>query len=265
MTNGTLGKFVQDIAQMGMGGACKPEFKLGAERKYELFYVPFENINHDARLVLVGITPGPTQIEMAYDRVQKLLRLGMVHEQILADVKKIAAFGGPRMRPNLVKMLNHFGFGAFLGISDINSLWEENAYLLHATSVIPHAAFSNKKPFCGSFAEIMRSSLLKECFLDSFVESLSQINDEALYVALGPTPRAALEWCVENGHLNRGQVMGEFAHPSAAGGSRVPYYLREKSRASLTLRDPVLGSCEKLDSAYEEMRRSVQMCSSQAG
>ena len=168
------------------------------------------------------------------------------------------------MRPNLVKMLNHFGFDEFLGISDVNSLWEENASLLHATSVIPHAAFVNKKPFARSFDEIIASSLLKGCFLDSFVASLSRINGGALYVALGPTPRSALEWCVANGQLGRQQVMGEFAHPSTAGGSRVPYYLREKSRDCLNSRDPVRGSCDKLDRAYEEMLYSVQMWRSHA-
>lgn len=266
MSHDLFAKFAPHIERLGESGLDAPELCLGSDNQYKLQYIPFEHVNSGARLVLVGITPGPDQIKLAYRRTQELLRKGLGREQILLDVKKIAAFGGPNMRPNLVQMLNHFGFGNLLGIDDVNSLWAESAHLLHSTSIIPHAAFAKKtgKPFAESFLRVKKSSLLWKCFLEAFIPTLSEINRKARYVALGPTPGEALNWCVANGYLESWQVLGQFAHPSRNGGSQVPYFLRQRTRGQLKAGDPVLRRCDRLDRAYEEMQRSVEAWRSSA-
>jgi hypothetical protein len=112
--------------------------------------------------------------------------------------------------------------------------------------------------FAGSFDEVLKSNVLRECFEDCFVPSVGELGDHALYVGLGPTPHAALEWCVEHGMVARRQVLGAFAHPSTSSGSQVNYYLREKMREEFTPGDPVLYRCAWLDTAYAQMRESVE-------
>lgn len=249
--------FAQQIQLVGASGVNMPDFSLGREGRYELRYIPFEHVNRAARLVIVGITPGPIQIKLAYSKAQALLRAGLDKETILTQVKNAGSFGGPRMRPNLVRMLEHFRFGELLGIQDVSRLWGTDAHLLHSTSVVPYAAFENGKDFKGSFDQVLRSPLLKQCFLDYFVLSLQRLSGEALYVALGECPKAALDWCVSQGHLRPDQVLGAFCHPSTNGGSTIKVYLREKSADELSACDPVRHRVKTLNQDYERMRKAT--------
>lgn len=249
--------FAGALAKFGAKGAESPEFEIGAIGRYSIRYIPFEHVNRHARLVIVGITPGNNQLRLAYAAAQSLLLAGASPENILRQVKKEATFGGPMMRPNLLRMLRHFRFEQLLGIDDVESLWREDAGLLHATSVVPNAAFENGEMFSGSFADVMNSSLLRECFEDCFLASLKEIRKNALYVGLGPCPREALAYCVKTGVIDHTQVLGAFCHPSGSGGSKTKYYLREKRRETLNDRDPTLRQTAWLDAAYEEMRAST--------
>ncbi|WP_321796479.1 hypothetical protein [Caballeronia sp. J97] len=249
--------FFDELRRAGAGGINAPQFSLGQAGAYELRYIPFEYVNHHAKLVIVGITPGNTQLSLAYGKAQELLRQGHPTDLILREVKKVGAFGGPSMRPNLLKMLRHFRFEHLLGIADVESLWGSDADLLHSTSVVPHAAFKNGKMFSGRFDEVLASPLLRECFHDCFVPSVEEMKSEALFVGLGPCPEAALEWCVQQGALRRNQVLGSFCHPSSAGGSTTRYYLREVAKHELGANNPVLRRTEWLDRAYDRMHAST--------
>ena len=118
------------------------------------------------------------------------------------------------MRPNLIKMLRAFDFGRLLSIDDPAELWGRSAGLMHATSVVPHAAFRGGRPFAGSFEDVLGSRVMRSSFERDFAATLPLISPEAYYVALGPTPLAALDWCAAHGLLQAEQVLGAFAHPS---------------------------------------------------
>lgn len=257
MERNMFARFAGDLKHLGAGNVRAPGFSLGRDRQYDLQYIPFEHVNRDARIVIVGITPGNNQLDLAYGKAQELLKAGRPEENILIEIKKTGAFGGPSMKPNLLKMLRHFQFEKLLGIDDVDTLWGGNADLLHSTSVIPHAAFKAGERFSGSFEEVMDSPLLKQCFLDCFVPAAREINRDALFVALGPCPQAALQWCVKEGVLQQEQVLGSFCHPSSAGGSMTRYYLRGVSKDELNPRNPVRSRCDWLDQAYEQMRAAT--------
>jgi hypothetical protein len=245
------------LRKSGASAVRHPDTLLAKESPYEVFYIPFEHVNRRARLVIVGITPGMNQLEMAYAEAQRLLYLGMSHADILEAVKTLAAFGGEAMRPNLLRMLRHFNFAKMLEISDEADLWDGASALLHSTSVVPHAAFKNGKMFSGSFDEIIKVGALRERFEKDFVPTLSELADDALYVALGKTPYDALKHCVEMGVVRENQLLGALAHPSRSGGSQVAVYLGEKTLADLDPADPVRGRVEWLTAAYAGMRSAA--------
>jgi hypothetical protein len=222
----------------------------------ELFYVPFEHMNCRARLVIVGITPGPTQLELAYETAHARLRAGLPDDLVLELAKKEGSFGGDTMRPNLIKMLECFGIPELLGVGNANDLWGVSWRDLHATSVIPHAAFRNGNPFAGSFQDVLGTKPFRECFERDFAATLPLISHEARYIALGPTPLEALDWCSKRGLLKPEQVLGAFAHPSSRGGSQVAVYLGEKPIEALSPKDPVKNRKWLLPLA-ERMLRSV--------
>jgi len=71
----------------------------------KIYYAPFDQINKDAKIILVGITPGWTQMQKSYETTISMLNNNHNWASALAEVKKKASFAGP-MRLNLVKMLN---------------------------------------------------------------------------------------------------------------------------------------------------------------
>jgi len=261
MNRNMFNEFADRLARYGAAGANNPQFLLGKERKYSLQYVPFEHVNKAAKLVIVGITPGPNQIGEAYDAAQEMIKAGKTAEQAQIEVKKLGAFSTDTMRPNLVKMLNHFGFDRILGIGDVNSLWRSNAHLLHSTSVVPHAAFYETrakgkltiKPFAGDLDEVLACKIFRDCFESCFLPSLTEINPDAMYIGLGKCPEQALAYAVKQSLLREEQVLGAFSHPSTNGGSSVGYYLREVSLDDLTPKNPVRHRAAWLDAAYERM------------
>ena len=92
--------------------------------------------------------------------------------------------------------------------------------------------------FSGSFAEVMASPVFRESFMRDFVGSIAELNPSAHFVALGRTPRDALDWCVSNGYLSRNRVLGSLAHPSTNGGSAVDVYLGQRFHVSNHIRQP---------------------------
>lgn len=253
-----LDRFRDVLVARGATAAQSDETLLARDLRDSLFYVPFEHVNAKASLVLVGITPGPNQIEEAYAAIQSRLRGGLSDEIALRKAKEAGAFSGPAMRPNLVRMLDALGFPAMLDVPSSSTLWGKAADKLYATSVVPHAAFRRGKPFAGSFADILGSPIFRRSFEEDFVPSLASLPRSARFVALGPTPLDALDWCVEQDHLNAEQVMGALAHPSSNGGSQVKVYLGEVSGGALSPSDPVRHRLEWLNAASRRMREACQ-------
>jgi hypothetical protein len=251
-----LFKYRGIIDRLGEAAVQSKETLLAASGNDEIYYTPFEWTNPQAKLVVVGITPGPTQLQMAYRTVSSKIKVGLDDEGILKAAKEHGAFGGATMRPNLVRMMEHFGFAELFGVDIVEDFWGKSADVFMGTSVVPHAAFRRGKPFAGSFDDIMKTNVLTECFLYDFVPSLKDVPDDAKFVALGETPLRALAWCVRYGHLKESQVMGAFAHPSTSGGSAVDAYLGLKTR--FDPKDPVRNRVDRLRMFYNGMNTRVE-------
>jgi hypothetical protein len=250
-------RFAVQIKNLTPGVSTDPSMAIATEEPYALYYAPFEYINPSAKLVLVGITPGPTQLKLAYETARDLLVQGLPKQELLAKVKKAAGFGG-QMRRRLQKMLDYFRIPELLGIEYSASLWAEHWYLTQLTSIIPYAAFKRGKPFNGKFDEVVSHRLLFECFRDCFISELKNLPSNALYLAVGRTPLDGLNWCIKEGVIGSLQVIGRLAHPSPQSGSAVPYFIEEVSREKMDPKDPVLHRCDDLDLARSQIKNSVQ-------
>jgi hypothetical protein len=228
-----------------------------SDGRYSLEYVPFDHVNIEAKLVIVGITPGPIQRNEACEEAGRLLRQGLPDDEVLRRVKKLAAFGGPIMRPNLERMIDALGIMALVGGGRAAELWEGRSHLLHATSVVPHAAFDKGKPFAGSFEEVQRVEVLRRSFERDFLPTLRHLRRDAYFIGLGPTPAAALSFAADKGLIDRSSILGWLAHPSRTGGSQVSVYLGEKKVEDLKKRDPVRHRAGALVAAAAAMRDRI--------
>lgn len=230
-------------------------------RRYRVQYIPFEYVNPAAKLVVVGITPGNTQVAGTYETLRRMAASGEPKVSVLRAIKRENSFGGKSMQPNLLKMLRHFEFEKLLGIEDVAELWGKSHHLFQATSVVPNAAFkwAKKKgvegwqPFAGSFADVQRVPMLRNEFESVFLKSVQTMNSGALYLGLGPTPHEALQYCVDKSLIRPEQFLGSFPHPSSSGGSQVDYFLRVKPRVEIKPTNPTFHILDRLDAAYNRM------------
>jgi hypothetical protein len=244
------------ILRSGSAAIDSDEVVIGTEGKFSLRYIPFEHVARQAKIVIVGITPGTTQLKEAYDAFRSRAMAGCSDEEARAAAKQKGAFAGS-MRTNLVRMLGHFGIHHRLGIASAADLWGCAAAMLHSTSVVPHAAFEKGKMFNGSFRVIMASTLLRKSFEKDFILSLELLPDDAYFIGLGPTPLDALSHCADVRVIERGRILGMLPHPSGSSGSQVPYFLKEVSLDQLHENNPIRNRAAKLDAAYERMSEAV--------
>jgi len=253
MTSTLLDRF---STHLRAGASRKDVYLLGSEKDKEVFYVPFEELNRKARLVLVGITPGPTQMDTAYRVAGTALNNAFPSALVLRKAKQAAAFDG--MRPRINDMLDHFEIPKRLGLGSAGSLWGSNFDLFQPTSIVPNAAFKSGKYFNGPFRDVLTTTIFRREFEDGFVASLAQLSDKPFFVAMGPVVDEAIKWCIANGTVRPDQYLGYLPHPSGNAGSQFSYFMRQKSLEQLKPRDPVRHRAVDLDAAYVSMANRVQ-------
>lgn len=240
------------------------DFVLGTESGFTVYYVPFEYVNPSARLVLVGITPGPDQLKCAHATARRFLTSGShSDEDILREVKRSCAFDG--MRPRINAMLDHFAIPRCIGASTASTLWNADYGRFHTTSVVPNAAFRNGEYFNGPFSDVLKVALLRQQFEDVFIPSIRSINNQAAYIGMGPVVDEALKTCVARRVLRPEQVLGYFPHASGSSGSQFAYFVRQKRLADLKPKDPVRHRVRDLDTAYERLSNNLKAFCANAG
>jgi hypothetical protein len=125
-----------------------PQFLLFSQANLDVYYAPFHNINPNARLALLGLTPGWTQMEEAFRAARKGLSSGLDGQPLFEQIDRTGSFSGP-MRKNLVEMLDGIGVNTLLGIPSCLSLFDTLHHLVHFTSVISAPIFKNGENYRG--------------------------------------------------------------------------------------------------------------------
>jgi len=177
----------------------------------------FDDVNPEAEVVIVGITPGNSQLKGEREGLDK------------REIKRLNAFAG-NMRPNLVKMLDYVGVNNLLGIETCRSLWEEDFDRVEMTSLLKEATYivrkSGKKDMFKEVQLIAKSEKLTKMLNDGFVKDCSNYNKAKLFVACGPKVYDKLIE-LKNAGIVKAHVIG-IAHPSGANLGRVLCYLGQK-------------------------------------
>ena len=82
------------------------KFELYKEDNMTIYYAPHnETINNNAKIFIVGITPGWTQTSIAYKTARNGLINNLAPELIKKECKRNSRFAGS-MRKNLIEMLD---------------------------------------------------------------------------------------------------------------------------------------------------------------
>ena len=197
------------------------------KKKLEIYYAPFEYVNEQAKVVIVGITPGMHQMKKSFSTVIDAVGTERDNEEVLRQVKNNSSFEGT-MRKNLVKMLDELGLNGHLGLSTCLELFEEASHLVHTTSVLAYPVFHNGKNYSGSTPNLLKNDILKKYLTENFATELEGLSD-ALIIPLGVNVSNALNYLVDQGLVAPGNILSGFPHPSGGNGHRHKQFAENKA------------------------------------
>lgn len=214
------------------------------------FYIPFEYVNTQAKIVLVGITPGFTQTRNALLEAQKQLKAGANYATALQAAKQTGAFSG-LMRPNLVAMLDYLKINEWLEINTCDDLFGKASNLVQTTSVLRFPIFVSGQNYNGT-PNMTKHPALRKSLRDYFAQE-AQMLKRAIFIPLGPKVSEALAWLESQGLLDGSRVFDGLPHPSGANAERISYFLDKKQRASLSIKT----NPDKIDIARTALKAKI--------
>lgn len=204
------------------------DFLLGQETNLKMFYAPHnEYVNNQAKIVIVGITPGWQQMKMAFMQFIKSLATHTSLESCLYDAKIAARFSGT-MRTNLINMLDQCHIPGLLNVPSSAQLFERYNPILHTTSIIKYPVFINGKNYTGHQPSAMHSPLLKHYIYHAFPTEMRKIRQPALVIPLGKAVEQIIFKLIEEQILPHHHYVSGFPHPSGANGHRTRQFKQEK-------------------------------------
>lgn len=223
------------------------------DKRLDIAYAPFDHVNPNARIVIVGLTPGRQQMRNALNEAWRQLRAGRTEEDALAAAKVYASFSGP-MRANLVAMLDSVGVNHVVGLPSTTSLWNGDAGLVHFTSALRYPVFVEGENYSGAPA-ILYIPLLRAQLLRWFAKEMRALQD-AIFVPLGPKVREALEAATTQAGVSKNRILSGLPHPSGANAERIASFLGRKSRSMLSAKvapDRILADRAALEQKIAEL------------
>jgi hypothetical protein len=252
MENFQIQKYKTSLLNYVNSVPFEPSFLMTQEADIEVYFAPFEYVNLDAKVVLVGMSPGATQAQNANIAAHHALKAG--HR--LIDVSKIAketgSFSGA-LRNNLVAMLDHIGVNKKIGIQSASSLFEEDAALLHSTSVFRYPTLLKGKPISSAKLGLKRP-VLKDMIDSCLAEECRLLSKDTLYIPLGQGVDEVLLYLSDMGIISKSQILIGLPHPSGANAERISYFLGRKGRDQLSVKtNPV-----RLDNAKRELLSQLE-------
>jgi len=201
--------------------ARDPRLEMDSDRDLTIYYAPFESVNPTARLVLLGITPGPTQMVIACMAARSVLQRGGSYEEALHAGKLTGAFSGEPLRSNLLRQLHHWGVHEWLQIDCVEDLFGKARHLMQTTSLIRYPAFVAEEPYAGT-PDMLRHPLLRRYLDECFVQEVLQLPN-AVFVSLGSVVQRVLEALINEGVIPQNRVITGMQHPSGQSTYRINY------------------------------------------
>ena len=189
----------------------------------EIYYAPHnEYINANAKIFIVGITPGFQQMSTAISTARKELELETNIDEIQYKCKVAGRFSGS-LRKNIISMLDEIKLNEVLNINSCSDLFKDKDYLLHTVSLIPYPVFVKKQNYTGHTPKLLKSEFLMKYIYGDFIKELQSINNnkDVLLVPLGKAVEEVLYKLSSEGIILEKQILRGFPHPSGANVNRV--------------------------------------------
>lgn len=205
------------------GDLYGPERVLAEWGRYRVVYGPFGGLpNAAARVVLLGLTPGRSQLEKANEVAREAHAAGITDPAVVDAIRRArVAFAGT-MRTNAVSMLDDLGLNDGLQIQSCSALFDQNNALAQTSSALRYPVFVWKN---GGFANYggSRSLTRQQVFCEMLEHLLAPAlaaMPRAFIVPFGGAVENALDYLSAKRQLDSGRVLRGFPHPSSGNGHR---------------------------------------------
>ncbi|MGI8962727.1 MAG: hypothetical protein ACR2IV_23805 [Bryobacteraceae bacterium] len=200
----------------------------------DVYYAPFHYLNKNARVLLMGLTPGWTQMEKAFRAARLGIAQGLDGEALFHHIDMTACFGGGLMRNNLISMLNEIGLHRCLKIgscADLFDLQKPGPPLAGFTSAVSAPIFRKGSNYRGYGPQLLQVPRLKQWVLENLAKEFASVH-EAVIVPLGTVANEVIQFL--HGHepplIRPDRCFTGFPHPSGANGHRKPVFERGRER-----------------------------------
>ena len=251
MDNNQLNTFTNALSTYQEGSPFADNLLIESQGEIGVFFSPFEHVNTQARVVLVGISPGATQANNANLKAKELLNAGESLGAVSEQAKLTGAFSGA-LRNNLIRLLDYVGINQKLNISSCESLFGDDSHLLHSTSVFRYPTLLSGKPI-SSANKGLTNPLLKSIIDDCLTDEFSKLSQSAFYLPMGQGVDKILLNLCEQGGLSRNQLLIGLPHPSGANAERIAYFLGSKTKNELSNKT----NPNKIDEAKQKLLAQV--------
>ena len=199
------------------------DFLLDKENNIEVYYAPHnEYINSEAKIFIIGITPGFQQMSTAIAMARKELEYNNNIEEMQYKCKVAGRFSGS-LRKNIISMLDEIRLKNVLHLNSCSELFGKKDYLLHTVSLIPYPVFVKKQNYTGHTPKLIKSEFLMKYIYDNFINELRQLDDyrDVLLIPLGKAVEEVLDKLEKEGYIDNKQILRGFPHPSGANVNRL--------------------------------------------
>lgn len=237
----------------------REDLKIAHSGDIDVVYAPFDYIEADAKLVVVGITPGMTQAVNATNAAEKAKRAGKDLQACLAEAKLTASFSGGAIRNNLVSMLDAIGVAAHFEVQSTSEMFLPGSKDVHFTSALRYPVFVSGKNYNGT-PDMLRTSLLRKMIEQHLAEE-ARLLPNAIWLPLGPKAEVAVSHLVDLGFLDREKILSGLPHPSGANAERVAVFLgrkRPEEASAKTNPKPLLSAFAKLKQQISNLKGATK-------
>lgn len=237
-TNSLFGQYkdkIKNLSKTDKENILNPQFELFNSSDLTIYYAPHnEYINEKAKILIVGITPGWSQTQCAFQTAKSGIEDKLTDEEICFQCKMNSRFAGT-MRKNLISMLDELKLQKQLMLPTCQTLFDAKNRLLHTTSLIKYPCFYKEKNYSGHTPAISNTEILKRYVQTEFAEELNCLEDVRLIVPLGAAvERVFREFDIETS-LHECKILWGFPHPSGLNARRTEQFQKNRENMSYIL------------------------------
>jgi len=202
------------------------ELRIYRDPQVEVWFSPILSEQKNPKLWVLGITPGWSQMRIAYREAAQALSEGMSPSAAIARSKPSVAFAGS-MRNNLISMLDDLGLAKLLGTSTSGNLF--GTELLKTGSALRFPVFKNGSNYNGHSPKPLSHPAFRQ-MLDQLLAEEIKNTGNCLILPLGRAVEDMLGDAVTKRLLSPNRVVTGFPHPSGANGHRKRQYSEKKEQ-----------------------------------